>query len=44
MTQEELAEKLHEIARAGALAAVRHLAPELRPIVEAYNAGEINLA
>jgi len=44
MTKQELSEKLHEIARAGALAAVRHLAPELRPIVEAYNAGEINLA
>ena len=44
MTDEELKEKLHEIARAGALAAVRHLSPELRPIVEAYNAGEINLA
>ena len=44
MDERELQEKLHEIARAGALAAVRHLAPELRPIVEAYNAGEINLA
>jgi len=44
MTDEELREKLREIARAGALAAARHLAPELRPIVEAYNAGEINLA
>ena len=44
MTQEELAEKLHEIARAGALAAVRHLAPELQPIVDDLNAGKINLA
>ena len=44
MTEKELEEKLREIARAGALAAVRHLAPELRPVVEAYNAGEINLA
>lgn len=44
MTEKELAEKLHEIARAGAIAAVRHLAPELQPIVEAYNAGKINLA
>ena len=44
MTEKELSEKLHEIARAGAIAAVRHLSPELRPIVEAYNAGEINLA
>lgn len=44
MTDEELREKLREIARAGALAAARHLSPSLRPIVEAYNAGEINLA
>lgn len=44
MTKKELAEKLREIARAGALAAARHLAPELQPIIEAYNAGEINLA
>ena len=44
MTDEELKEKLREIARAGALAAARHLSPSLRPIVEAYNAGEINLA
>ena len=44
MDERELQEKLHEIARAGALAAARHLAPELRPIVEAYNNGEINLA
>jgi len=44
MTKKELEEKLHEIARAGALAVARHLAPELRPIVEAYNAGEMNLA
>lgn len=44
MTQKELSEKLHEIARAGALAAARHLAPELQPIVDDFNAGEINLA
>lgn len=44
MTKKELAEKLREIARAGALAAARHLAPELQPIAEAFNAGEINLA
>ena len=44
MDAKELAGKLHEIARAGALAAVRHLAPELQPIVGAFNAGEINLA
>ena len=44
MDERELQEKLHEIARAGALAAVRHLAPELRPIVEAFDNGEINLA
>ena len=44
MTEKELAEKLHEIARAGAVAAARHLAPELQPIVDAYNAGEIGLA
>ena len=44
MTAKELSEKLHEIARAGALAAARHLAPELQPIVDAFNAGEINLA
>ena len=41
---EELAGKLHEIARAGAIAAARHLSPELQPIVDAFNAGEINLA
>ena len=35
MTDEELKEKLREIARAGALAAARHLSPELRPIVDA---------
>ena len=29
MTAKELSEKLHEIARAGAMAAARHLAPEL---------------
>ena len=44
MTEKELSEKLHEIARAGALAAVRHLAPELQPIVDDFNAGKINLA
>lgn len=44
MTEKELSAKLHEIARAGALAAVRHLSPELQPIIDAYNAGEINLA
>lgn len=44
MTEQELAEKLHEIARDGALAAWRHLAPVMRPIVESYNSGEINLA
>ena len=44
MDAKELGEKLHEIARAGALAAARHLAPELQPIVDAFNAGEINLA
>lgn len=44
MDAKELAAKLHEIARAGALAAVRHLAPELQPIVDGFNAGEINLA
>lgn len=44
MDERELQEKLHEIARAGALAAVRHLSPELQPIIDAYNAGEINLA
>ena len=44
MTNEELGEKLHEIARAGAVAAARHLMPQLQPIIEAYNAGEINLA
>ena len=44
MTQKELSEKLQEIARAGALAAARHLAPELQPIVDDFNAGEINLA
>lgn len=44
MDERELQEKLHEIARAGALAAARHLAPELRPIAEAYDNGEINLA
>ena len=42
--EKELSEKLHEIARAGALAAVRHLAPELQPIVDDFNAGKINLA
>lgn len=44
MDAKELAAKLHEIARAGALAAMRHLAPELQPIVDGFNAGEINLA
>ncbi|MBR2837418.1 MAG: hypothetical protein IKE55_01400 [Kiritimatiellae bacterium] len=44
MTEKELAEKIREIARAGAVAAARHLAPELQPIVDAYNAGEIGLA
>ena len=44
MTEQELAEKLHEIARAGALSTAKHLAPELRPIAEAYDNGEINLA
>ena len=44
MTKEELSKKIHEVARAGALAALRHLSPALQPIVEAYNAGEINLA
>ena len=44
MTQKELSEKLHEIARAGALAAARHLAPELQPIVDDFNAGKANLA
>ena len=44
MTKKELSEKLHEIAKAGALAAARHLSPELRPIVDDFNAGEINLA
>ena len=44
MDERELQEKLHEIARAGALAAVRHLAPELQPIVDDFNAGKINLA
>ena len=44
MTEKELTEKLHEIARAGALAAAKHLAPELRPIAEAYDNGEINFA
>lgn len=42
MTAKELSEKLHEIARTGALAAARHLAPELQPIVDAFNAGEIS--
>lgn len=44
MTQKELSEKLREIARAGALAAARHLAPELQPIVDDFNAGKANLA
>ncbi|MCR5751920.1 MAG: hypothetical protein K6G91_08150 [Kiritimatiellae bacterium] len=44
MTALEVSEKLHEIARAGALAAARHLAPELQPIIDAFNVGEINLA
>ena len=44
MTDKELEEKIREIARAGAMAAARHLAPELQPIVDAFNAGEINLA
>lgn len=44
MTEKELSEKLHEIARAGAIAAVRHLAPELQPIVDDFNAGKANLA
>lgn len=44
MTAAELESKLREIARAGAMAAARHLAPELQPIVDAFNAGEINLA
>jgi len=44
MTEKELSEKLHEIARAGAIAAARHLAPELQPIVDDFNAGKINLA
>ena len=44
MTQKELSEKLHAIARAGALAAARHLAPELQPIVDDFNAGTANLA
>ena len=44
MTTKELSEKLHEIAKAGALAAVRHLSPQLQPIVDDFNAGEINLA
>ena len=34
MTEKELSEKLHEIARAGAIAAARHLAPELQPIID----------
>lgn len=38
MTAAELEKKLREIARAGALAAARHLAPELQPIVDAFNA------
>ena len=38
MTDKELEEKIREIARAGALAAARHLAPMLRPIVDAFNA------
>ena len=44
MTDKELEENICEIARAGALAAARHLAPVLQPVVDAYNAGEINLA
>ena len=44
MTEKELSEKLHEIARAGAIAAARHLAPELQPIVDDFNAGKANLA
>ena len=44
MTKEELSKKIHEVARAGALAALRHLSPALQPIVDAFNAGEINLA
>lgn len=44
MTQKELSERLHEIARAGALAAARHLAPQLLTIVGDFNAGAINLA
>jgi hypothetical protein len=44
MTEKELTEKLHEIARAGAIAAVRHLAPELQPIVDDFNAGKANIA
>ena len=39
MTAQELAENLREIARAGAVAAVRHLAPALLPVVDAFNAG-----
>ena len=44
MDERELQEKLHEIARAGAIAAARHLAPELQPIVDDFNAGKANLA
>ena len=44
MTEKELSEKLHEIARAGAIAAARHLAPELQPIVDDFNSGKANLA
>ena len=44
MTEKELTEKLNEIARAGAIAAVRHLAPELQPIVDDFNAGKANIA
>jgi len=39
----ELAYELHKLARAGAEAALKHLAPGLRPVAEAYNAGEIGL-
>lgn len=44
MTPDEIAEKIREMAKAGAEAALRHLMPALRPIVEAYREGEIGLA
>jgi polyhydroxyalkanoate synthesis regulator phasin len=44
MTTEEITEHLRKIAKAGVIAALRHLAPRLQPIVDDYNKGKIGLA